>query len=108
MTIELISIFGMTAIILVGLWLMHRSLRANIQADLKDFRSEFKEELTGFRIEIKEDIVILAEDVKDEFGKIDVDFHELQTALQGVSERMARLDGLLEGIKEAIIARGAH
>ncbi len=79
MTPEILTMLGMTVTILVASWTMNRSLRADLKADIKDVRSEIK-------------------DVRSEI-------ESLNDAQHGLNERMATLEGLVMGLKEAIVAR---
>ena len=78
MTPEILTMLGMTATILVASWTMNRSLRADLTTEIKDLRTELRAEI-----------------------------QDLREAQHGLNERMAGVEGLVTGLKEAIFARAA-
>ncbi len=80
---EILAILGMTGTVLVAIWTMGRSLRAGLTAEIKATRIEVREEIQGLGDEIK-------------------DLREDQLMLNA---RMSGLERLLQGLKEAIVAR---
>ncbi len=94
MTPEILTMLGMTATILIASWTMNRSLRTDLRADLH-------------RFEDKVDARFEAMDTK-----IDARFEAMDTKIDALREdqhtlnaRMSGLEGLLQGLKEAIVAR---
>ncbi len=93
MSPEILTILGMTATLLIATWTMNRSLRTELREDIIEVREEIKE----VRGEIKE----VRGEIKEVRGEIDA----LREAQHGLDNRMARLEGLMQGLKEAIVAR---
>ena len=87
MTPEILTMLGMTATILVASWTMNRSLRVDLTTEIKGLRTELKTEIQDLRTELKTEI------------------QDLREAQHGLNERMAGVEGLVTGLKEAIFAR---
>ncbi len=85
MTTEILAIAGMTVAILGSILAMTRSLHGEIKAT----RTELSEDIQAVRDELT--------------SKID----NLNTAQHGLNERMVGVEGLVMGLKEAIVARAA-
>ncbi len=83
MTPEILTMLGMTVTILVASWTMIRSLRADLKADLGQVETRLGNEIKDVRSEIE----------------------SLKDAQHGLNERMAGVEGLVMGLKEAIVAR---
>ena len=79
MSPEILTILGMTATLLIATWTMNRSLRADLH-----------------RFEDKVDA---------RFDSVHSEIHDLREAQHGLDNRMARLEGLMQGLREAIVAR---
>ncbi len=90
MSPEILTILGMTATLLIATWTMNRSLRA----DLHRF-----EDKVDARFEAFED------KVDARFDSVHSEIHGLREAQHGLDNRMARLEGLMQGLREAIVAR---
>ncbi len=90
MTPEIITILGMAITILGANWAMFHSLRAEI----KDVRAEMKEEskITNDKIDaIHSEMIDKTDVIHGDIAKL--------------SERMARVEGMIDGLREAIVAR---
>ncbi len=85
MTPEMLTMLGMTAAILFTLWQMNNSLRLEIRDEFKSVRGE----IAGLRTEMQDEFI----SVRSDIGKL--------------SERMARVEGMIDGLREAIAARAA-
>ncbi len=94
MSPEILTILGMTATLLIATWTMNRSLRADLRADIIEVRRE----INGLRTELKADNAALRDEVKEEL-------QAMNTRVASLSERMAGLSGLVQGLREAIVAR---
>ena len=56
---------------------------------------------------LRADLTKLIEGQAIEIGEIRKDVHALREGLHGLGKRMAHLEGLVEGLKEAVVARFA-
>ena len=101
MSPEILTILGMTATILIATWTMNRSLRADLHRfeDKVDARFESFEDKVDARFESFE------VKVDARFEAVDVKIDALREALHGLDKRMAGLEGLMQGLREAIVAR---
>ncbi len=83
MTPEILTMLGMTATILIASWTMNRSLRTDLRADLHRFEDK----------------------VDARFEAMDTKIDALREDQHTLNARMSGLEGLLQGLKEAIVAR---
>ena len=123
MSPEILTILGMTATLLIATWTMNRSLRADLRADMLrledrvdtrfeavDVRFEAFEQKVDARFEAFEQKVdarfeAFEQKVDARFDSVHSEIHGLREALHGLDKRMARLEGLMQGLREAIVAR---
>ena len=101
MSPEILTILGMTATLLIATWTMNRSLRADLRADMLrlEDRVDARFEAVDARFESFE------VKVDARFEAVDVKIDALREALHGLDKRMAGLEGLMQGLREAIVAR---
>ena len=100
------------AVALAGLMLNgHRSLSASLVDMRKELREEFREGLAGLRKELREEFredigTVRSElsDLRREFNAFGAQMHKEIAAL---SERVARLEGLVEGLRDAVTGKAA-
>ena len=83
MTPEAWTVIGTGVVVLIAIATSHRHLRAEMKAIRDEFRGEMKA-------------------VRDEFRG---EMNQVHTEVGGLRERMARLEGLLQGLREAITGR---
>ncbi len=100
MITELIAIFGMAVTILATMWAMFRSLRA----EMLEMRIELRNEIKYTHAEI---ISIRTNGIPDLKADFLSHFLRLDENQRNINERMAHLEGLLEGLREAITGRSA-
>ena len=84
-TFELLSIIGSIAAVGVALGSIVIGSNANLRTEL---RMELRTEIHGFRTEMR------------------ADMRSLESRLSAVEQRQARTEGLLEALRDAIVARG--
>ena len=101
MSMELIALIGIgVTVITIGVALAalilntQRNLRADMQADM---RAQREETLSGFKA-VQAEMQAQREETKTEFKA-------QREAIISLLERMAHLEGLLEGLREAITGR---
>ena len=92
MSPEILTILGMTATLLIATWTMNRSLRA----DLHRFEDKVDARFEAFEVK-----------VDARFDSVHSEIHDLREAQHGLDNRMAGLEGLMQGLREAIVARSA-
>ena len=85
MTPEAWTVIGTGVVILIAIATSHRHLRAEMHEKIDGLRAEMNEKLSGLHARMDQ--------MQVEFG--------------GLRERMAKLEGLLEGLREAITGRKA-
>ena len=83
MTPEAWTVIGTGVVVLIAIATSYRHLRAEMKAIRDEFRGEMKA-------------------VRDEFRG---EMNQVHTEVGGLRERMARLEGLLQGLREAITGR---
>ena len=83
MTPEAWTVIGTGVVVLIAIATSYRHLCAEMKAIRDEFRGEMKA-------------------VRDEFRG---EMNQVHTEVGGLRERMARLEGLLEGLREAITGR---
>ena len=92
-TLELLSIIG--SVVAVGITLgavivaSNANLHAELRAEMQELRAEMRTEMQELRTEVRTDI------------------RSLDSRLSSVEQRLARAEGLLEGLRDAVVAHGA-
>ncbi len=94
MTPETLQLFGMTITILVAMAVMNRNLRTDMQEEFKSVRAEAQ----SLRTEMQEEFKLMR-------GEMQEAFKSIRSDMAGLSERMARVEGMIDGLREAIAAR---
>lgn len=88
MSLELLTMFGIAATILISIFVMFRGLRADVKSDIAGLHTELKEDIQGLRCEIKNDI--------EKFEcRLSAEIHEVRAAIQDNNERTASVEGQL-------------
>ena len=108
MSPEILTILGMTATLLIATWTMNRSLRADLHRfeDKVDARFESFEVKVDARFEaVDARFEAFEQKVDTRFDSVHSEIHGLREAQHGLDNRMARLEGLMQGLREAIVAR---
>ena len=83
-----------TATLLIATWTMNRSLRADLRADMLRLEDRVDARFEAFE-----------QKVDARFDSVHSEIHDLREALHGLDKRMAGLEGLMQGLREAIVAR---
>ena len=96
MSLEFYTIIAV-AVALAGLILNgHRSLSASLADMRKELREEFRKDIGAVRSELS--------DLRREFNAFGAQMYKEIAAL---SERVARLEGLVEGLRDAVTGKAA-
>ena len=101
MSPEILAILGMTATLLIATWTMNRSLRA----DLHRFEDKVDARFEAFEVKVDARFEAFEVKVDARFDSVHSEIHDLREALHGLDNRMASLEGLMQGLREAIVAR---
>ena len=89
MTPEAWTVIGTGIVVLIAIATSHRHLRDEFRREMRAFRDESRGEMKAGR-----------EEFRGETNRIHAE-------VGGLRERMAKLEGLLEGLREAITGRKA-
>lgn len=92
---------GVGVVVAVGVML--RPQRKEFREDLRDLRLEIRSVREEVRGEIKE----LREELHKEIEKLREEISGVRSDQQGINQRMAAIDGLIEGLREAVTGRSA-
>ena len=79
-----------------------RQLRADAQADMQQLRADVRADVQQLRTEVQQ----LRADVQVDFQQLRSEVRALETRVAGVEQGQARLEGLIDGLREAVSGRG--
>ena len=96
MTIELGGFLALGGLI-IGLFVWLRQ-------DVNRVRSELGDEIKGVRREMSE----LQDRLETRIGAVELRIGAVELRIGALEQRMAHLEGLLDGLREAIVARARH
>ena len=112
MSMELIALIGIGVALATLILNTQRNLRADMRAEFKAVRAEIQaqreETQAGFkavREEMKTEFKAVREETKTGFKAVRAEIQAQREAITSLPERMAHLEGLLEGLREAITGR---
>ncbi len=115
MSMELIALIGIgVTVISIGVALATlilntlRNLRADMRAQREETRAEFKAgrvEMRAQREETQAEFKAMREEIQAQREETKTEFKTQREAIISLLERMAHLEGLLEGLREAITGR---
>ena len=100
MTPEAWTVIGTGVVVLIAIATSHRHLRDDFRREMKAFRDEIRAEMKAGHDELRGEMRTGREESRAETNQIHAE-------VGGLRERMARLEGLLEGLREAITGRKA-
>ncbi len=112
MSVELISV--LIAVLAVGATLAglmlsgQRAIRTELAAQRRDFnteQTELRRELTAQRQEFSAELAELRREIVAQRKEFSERFTALEQQIAELRERMAHLEGLLDGLREAIAIR---
>ena len=115
-TFELLSIIG--SVVAVGITLgavivgSNANLHAELRTEMQELRAEVRAEMQVLRAEVHTEMQELRAEVRAEIqvlrAKVRTDIRALERRLSAVEQRLARAEGLLEGLRDAITAHGVQ
>ena len=107
MTPEAWTVVGTGVVVLIAIATSYRHLRA----EMKAIRDEFRGEMKAIRDEFRGEMKAIRDEFRGEMKAVRDEFrgemNQVHTEVGGLRERMAKLEGLLEGLREAITGRKA-
>ena len=101
---ELLSIIG--SVVGVGIALgavivgSNANLHVELRTEMQELRTEVRTEMQELRAEVRTEMQELRTEVR-------TDIRSLDRRLSSVEQRLARAEGLLEGLRDAVVAHGA-
>ena len=108
MPMELIALTGIGVTVIttgVALAALILNTQRNLRVEMQAQRAEAKTEFKAVREETKTEFEAVREEMKTEFEAVREDMQAQREAIISLLERMAHLEGLLEGLREAITGR---
>ena len=109
MSVELISV--LVAVLAIGATLAgviltsNRGLRKDIREDMKQGESRLREDMKQGESRLREDMGKLESRLRDDTSLLRDDIKQLGERVARVEHGQAKLEGLLEGLREAISGR---
>ena len=100
MTPEAWTVVGTGVVVLIAIATSHRHLRDEFRREMRVFRDEIRGEMKAGHDELRGEMKAGRAEFRGET-------HQIHAEVGGLRERMARLEGLLEGLREAITGRKA-
>ena len=112
---ELLSIIGTILAVGIALGTVMITSDANLRTEMQTLRTEVNTEMQTLRTEVRTDIAdvrtemqTLRTEVRTDIADVRTGIRALEQRLAGVERRQARTEGLLEGLRDAITARGGE
>ena len=102
-TLELLGIIG--SVVTVGIALgaviigSNDNLHAELRTEMQELRAEVRTEVRELRADVHTEVQELRTEVS-------ADMHALEMRLSSVERRLAKFEGLLEGLRDAIVTQG--
>ena len=109
MSVELISV--LVAVLAIGATLggliltSNRGLRQDIRQDMERLESRLREDMKQGEERLREDMGKLESRLRDDTSRLRDDIKQLGERVARVEHSQAKLEGLLEGLREAISGR---
>lgn len=105
MTPQAWILIGIGVAILVAIATSHRQTRTDVKSFRDELRADMKTSLDAIRADMKAEHDALRTEFKADISALDRKIGDVRDELGGLRERMAKLEGLLEGLREAIAGR---
>ena len=109
MSVELISV--LVAVLAIGVALAgliltsNRGLRKDMREDMKQGESRLREDMKQGESRLREDMGKLESRLREDTSQLRDDIKQLGDRVSRVEHSQAKLEGLLEGLREAITGR---
>ena len=122
MTPEAWTVIGTGVVVLIAIATSHRHLRDEFRREMRAFRDEIRAEMKAGHDELRGEMKAGRDESRGEMkaghdelrGEMKAgreesraETNQIHVEVGGLRERMARLEGLLEGLREAIAGRKA-
>ena len=85
-----------------------QTLRTEVNTEMQTLRTEVNTEMQTLRTEVSTEMQALRTEVRTDIADVRTDIRALEQRLAAVERRQARTEGLLEGLRDAITARGGE
>ena len=82
-------------------------VRTDLHAEIERGRTDLRAEIEGLRTDLRAEIVALRDDMREHRREVGERFERVENRLAAVEHGQAKLEGLLEGLREAITRRAA-
>lgn len=82
-----------------------QQFRAEMRSDMEQFRAEMRSEMEQFRAEMRSDVDQLRTEMRSDSAQLRAEVRALETRVASVEQGQARLEGLVDGLREAIAGR---
>ena len=109
MSVELISV--LVAVLAIGVALAgliltsNRGLRKDMREDMKQWESRLREDMKQWESRLREAMGKLESRLREDTSQLRDDIKQLGDRVSRVEHSQAKLEGLLEGLREAITGR---
>ena len=104
MSTELIAILAVGAT-LIG---VGATMIGLLRADMATFRTEMRADMASFREEMRADMQDFRKEVRANFAQIRGELADLRKDLHALTERVSRLEGVIEGLFDRPGDRDRH
>ena len=78
-----------------------------VHAEIEGVRTDLRAEIEGVRTDLRAEIAALRDDMREHRREVGERFERVENRLAAVEHGQAKLEGLLEGLREAITRRAA-
>ena len=82
-------------------------VRTDLHAEIERGRTDLRAGIEGVRTDLRAEIVALRDDMREHRREVGERFERVENRLAAVEHGQAKLEGLLEGLREAITRRAA-
>ena len=111
-TYELPSILGAIAAVGIALGAVvigsNSNLHAELRTEMQVLRTEMQGDMQVLRTEMQGEMQALRTEVRMEVRGLDMRLAAVERRQAAIERRQARTEGLLEGLRDAIVAQGAR
>ena len=107
MSPELIAILGVGVALAALMFHVLRRMEERIRQDMQRSEERMRQDMQGSEKRMRQDVQGSEERMESRFTSHDGRFTSLETRVSDIGERMAKVEGLLEGLRDTITGRQA-